>query len=544
MPATTNDREYESRGRPVRVLDVTKVRSYSAHPAPFDWDDEVDRLMRTTAEARSRRVTSDPPSINVTYPSLCGHPRQLARDLIAMASTALTALPDTIGNDGEKDDDWRRAKAESLATSRADSPQQGTSSTIPAPVASETFTLVQRHKPGGKKKPKGKKGKARQPDTQAPGPSTSTASPATRSNPFRPLESSASDAIRNPDSEPLQDTDSNLQMLEAQTRINSVETLDNTARPTAPSVPTSPILAPATTPAAKPEALQNPGKPKKRKSKKGKAKANDKSAPIPAQDEAEQMPSSPETVKGDPKPRCDFPLSPMLTKLLDEALRNVRLRYVALKLDDLDPNKRPPPRLQPYKHRNCENIACAGCGKSESELGHRLTKICSRCTLWDPWIRYCNTECQKKGWKAHRSYCGSVFSGIRGTPQDLMPARMDVRHWEIAHQKVHHTWDVFIKIGDEYQTMKMVIDASRLLDEAAQRHHPSWPRVDTVLGRPVYCFNTLRGYKFENLRRFLDKTLEDDALDNFMPIWWTREKRDEYVTPFSQHLNNTIEAVD
>jgi hypothetical protein len=248
--------------------------------------------------------------------------------------------------------------------------------------------------------------------------------------------------------------------------------------------------------------------------------------PVATQDEAEQVPSSPGTRQGDSTRTYNLPPPTTLQRQLAAEMQVVQTAYVRMGLDPLDPNKRPPPQLRPYKHLEYEN-GCAGCGKSETDLGHRLTKICSRCTLYDPYLRYCNEECQKKGWKAHRPFCGSVLSGISGTPQQLMPARMDGRHWEIASQKVHHTWDVFVKIGDHLQTMKMVIDASRLLDETTQRHHRGNPTVDLNHARPQHPVAALEGYKFENLQMFLDKTLEDDAQDNFMPTWWTREKRDE-----------------
>jgi hypothetical protein len=166
-------------------------------------------------------------------------------------------------------------------------------------------------------------------------------------------------------------------------------------------------------------------------------------------------------------------------------------------------------------------LGCACCNRSEQVLGYELTKLCSNCLRAAPFLRYCSKECQRKDWPRHRLICGIIFDGISEDyhPIQLMPARTVNSHWEKANARVDHTVDIFTKAGTELETYKMIIDAHRCLDELKRDYHPAF--------RPLnFYYVWLGGYSIERLKKFLDRTLLEENMDVFMPIWWSKEHRD------------------
>jgi hypothetical protein len=184
------------------------------------------------------------------------------------------------------------------------------------------------------------------------------------------------------------------------------------------------------------------------------------------------------------------------------------------------PRDRPLPRYPPEDFL----LGCAYCMKSEEQLGVPLTKLCANCLRGDPFVRYCSKECQHKDWPRHRQMCGIQYLPKKDgadIPFQLMPGRTITMHWERGAEVVKNIYKVFSRPRRDgnLQTYKTIIDAHRCLDEVKRDYEPGF--------RPFREYTVwLGGYSFKRLQKFLDRTMLDENLLTFMPLWWDKEHRD------------------
>lgn len=219
---------------------------------------------------------------------------------------------------------------------------------------------------------------------------------------------------------------------------------------------------------------------------------------------------------------------PWFTKALAVYTQHVQEHYERLGLDPADPStmldrKRKIPRSPPGLV-----LGCTSCGKTEHELKKRLTLLCSNCPLGDGFMRYCSKECQRRDWPRHKRVCGIPLDPVSRTPVQLSPAHLLVDHWNIARKVGHCTSQLFKIAGREApaRNYKLIIDSYRAFTEASD---PDWDRSNWLPGHlgPVPVTYWLRGYKYEGLKKYLERTLVPEIMEKYLPDYWNAAHRDK-----------------
>ena len=107
---------------------------------------------------------------------------------------------------------------------------------------------------------------------------------------------------------------------------------------------------------------------------------------------------------------------------------------------------------------------CAGCGKSQEELGMKL-KRCMRCLS----IAYCSRECQSKHWQFHRNECKKDWKAQIGLPFVINIKRSGLNYDMLKDFIITYAnYSVSSNVGKDSES-----DSSE--GEQDENKHRSWP---------------------------------------------------------------------
>ncbi|PPJ59037.1 hypothetical protein CBER1_01673 [Cercospora berteroae] len=156
---------------------------------------------------------------------------------------------------------------------------------------------------------------------------------------------------------------------------------------------------------------------------------------------------------------------------------------------------------------------CAACSSTGEEL-----KRCGRCLK----VEYCNKECQTAHWKTHKKEC----SRLAGESEQPSSSRNDSKPFTAISE------GNFLHDRSEDETYKLLVDIVRMLQEDTYRFEGG-----TMPG-------TIYNGGSSSIPAFRAMLRRAEAIDGFLPPWWTAAKEAECIRRNSAALAAAQEKSD